>query len=178
MCIRDRGSSQGGVDASSVPTGRAETDSGASAASSTDQGNGEDPPAVLSGRAAHELSSWGRLPATVRGRTRDQSQRLEGEPAEEQYTLNPEVADALLAAAYEWTKSGSMQKSTSWTTDDAMAMMAGGPAAGENKGELSVRIPSGFPEDVEPPPQSVADVERSQYKAERTVVGRITGRDW
>ena len=51
------GSSQGGVDASSVPTGRAETDSGASAASSTDQGNGEDPPAVLSGRAAHELSS-------------------------------------------------------------------------------------------------------------------------
>ena len=46
-------SSQGGaVDASSVPAGRAESDSGASAASGTDQGNGEDPPAVLSGRAA------------------------------------------------------------------------------------------------------------------------------
>ena len=38
-------SSQGGeVDASSVPAGRAETDSDASAASSTDQGNCEDRP--------------------------------------------------------------------------------------------------------------------------------------
>ena len=79
--------------------------------------------------------------------------------------MNPEVADALLAAAHEWTKSGSMLKRASWTTEDAMAMMAGGPAAGENKGELSVRMPNGFPEDVEPPPQSVADIERSQYKA-------------
>ena len=34
-------------------------------------------------------------------------------------------------------------------------MMAGGPAVEENKGELSVCMPSGFPEDVEPPPQSV-----------------------
>ena len=52
----DASLSQGGaVAASSVPTGRAESDSGASAASGTDQGNGEDPPAVLSGRAAHEL---------------------------------------------------------------------------------------------------------------------------
>ena len=46
-----------------------------------------------------------------------------------------------------------------------MAMMAGGPDAEENKGELSVRMPSCLPEDVEPPPQSVADVERSSYKA-------------
>ena len=46
-----------------------------------------------------------------------------------------------------------------------MAMMAGGPAAEENKGEFSVRMPSGFSEDVEAPPQSVADIERSQYKA-------------
>ena len=46
-----------------------------------------------------------------------------------------------------------------------MAMMAGGPAVEENKGELSVRMMSGFSEDVEPPPQSVADVERSQHKA-------------
>ena len=43
-----------------------------------------------------------------------------------------------------------------------MAMMAGGPAVEESKGELSVRTPSGFPEEVEPPPKSVADVERSQ----------------
>ena len=35
----------------------------------------------------------------------------------------------------------------------------------ENKGELSVCTSSGFPEGVEPPPQSVADVERSQYEA-------------
>ena len=46
-----------------------------------------------------------------------------------------------------------------------MAMMAGGPAVEENKGESNVCMPSGFQEDVEPPPQSVADVERSQYKA-------------
>ena len=103
------GSSKGGaVDASSVPAGRAESDPDVAAASDTDQGNGEDSPAVLSGRAAHDLSSWGRLPATVRGQTRGQSQRLEAKPAEEQYRLNPEVADALLAAAYEWMKSGSM----------------------------------------------------------------------
>ena len=83
----------------------------------------------------------------------------------EQYRLNPEGADALLAAAHDWTKSGSMLKGTSWTTENVMAMMAGGPAAEETKWELSVRMPSGFPEDVKPPPQFVADVERSQYKA-------------
>ena len=42
-------------------------------------------------------------------------------------------------------------------------MMSGGRV--ENKGELSVCVPSGFPEDVEPPPQCVAGVERSKYKA-------------
>ena len=35
----------------------------------------------------------------------------------------------------------------------------------EKKGELSVCMPSGFPEDVEPPPQPLANVERFQYKA-------------
>ena len=45
-----------------------------------------------------------------------------------------------------------------------MAMMGGGPAVEENKGELSVRMPRGFAEDLEPPSQSVADIERSQYK--------------
>ena len=46
-----------------------------------------------------------------------------------------------------------------------MAMMAGGPAVEDNKGKLRVCMLSVFPEDVEPPPQSVADVERSKYKA-------------
>ena len=72
--------------------------------------------------------------------------------------MNPEVADALVAAAYEWTRSGSILKSTSWTTEDEMAMMAGGPV--ENKGESSACMPSGLPADVEPPPQSVAEVGR------------------
>ena len=53
--VETMGSSQGRVDASSVPEGRAESDPGTSAASGIDQGNGEDPPAVLSGRATHEL---------------------------------------------------------------------------------------------------------------------------
>ena len=105
--------------------------------SGPDQGNGEDPPAVLSGREAHELSDWGRPPVTVQGRTRGQSQRLEGEqPAsEQQQNINPEVADALLAAAYEWTMSRRMLlKRTSWTTEDALALMAGGPATDKKRG--------------------------------------------
>ena len=43
-----RGSSQGGaVYASSIPTGRTESDLSALSTSHTDQGNGEDPPAVV-----------------------------------------------------------------------------------------------------------------------------------
>ena len=71
------------------------------------------------------------------------------------------TAGGLLAAAYErWTKPVSILNRTSWTTEDAVSLMAGGPAV-EKKGELSVCMPSGFPRDVEPPPQSVVDVERS-----------------
>ena len=44
-----------------------------------------------------------------------------------------------------------------------MNIIAGRPA--ENERELNVCIPSDFPEYAEPPAQSVADVERSQYKA-------------
>ena len=51
--------------------------------------------------------------------------------------MKPEVADALLAAAYGWTKSGSMLKSTSRATEDAMAFTAEWLAV-ENKEELSV----------------------------------------
>ena len=47
-----------------------------------------------------------------------------------------------------------------------MALVAGGLAV-ENKGELSMCMPSGFPEDVQPHQQSVADVERSKRKAAR-----------
>ena len=73
--VETMGSPQEGTeDASSVPTERAASDLSASAASGTDQGNGDVPPAILSGRAEHEVSSWGRQPATVRGRTWGQSQ--------------------------------------------------------------------------------------------------------
>ena len=133
------------MNASPVPAGRAESDLREASTPGTDQGIDEVPPAVLSGRAAHGLSDWRRLPVTVRGRTRGQSQRLE-EPAKQQERMNPEVADTLLAAAYEWTKPGSILKSVSWTTEDAMSMMAGGLVG--NKGELSVSMPSCFPADV------------------------------
>ena len=149
------------MDASSVPARRAESDSGASAASGTDQGNGDDSPVLLSGRAAHELSSWGQLPPIVRGRTRGQSLRLQGNSAQRQRAIE----DAVSAAVQKWTEFGNILESTSWTTENAMAMIAGGPAVEENKGKLSVCMPSDFPEDVEPPPQFVADVERSNYKA-------------
>ena len=69
------------------------------------------------------------------------------------------------AAVQKWTEFGSILANTSWTTEDATAMMAGGPGAGENTVESNVCMPSGFPEYVEPPPQSVADVERSLYKS-------------
>ena len=88
-------SPQGGaVDASSVPAERAENGSGASAAPRTDQGNDERPPADLSGRAVHELSSGGRLPSTVLGRIRGQSQRLQDESAQRQHVID----DAMSAA--------------------------------------------------------------------------------
>ena len=78
--------------------------------------------------------------------------------------MDPEVPDGVLAAAYEWTKSGrSIQRSTSWTTEGAMDMVAGRAAVKEIE-ESSARMPSGFPMDVEQPPHSVADVVRSQFK--------------
>lgn len=73
------GSSQGGaVDTSAVQVERAERNLSAASNSGIDHGNDKDSPAVLSGREAHELNDWGSPPATVRGRIRDQSQRLEG----------------------------------------------------------------------------------------------------
>ena len=69
------------------------------------------------------------------------------------------------AAVRTWTEFWSKLEKTSWTTEDEMAMMAGVPAVEDNNGELRVCKPRGFPEDVEPPPQSVADVERSKCKA-------------
>ena len=55
------GSSEGGtVGDPSVPVGRADSDSSAASTTDTAQGSGVDPPAVLSRRAAHELSDyWG-----------------------------------------------------------------------------------------------------------------------
>ena len=153
------GSSQGGaVDAFSFLSERAKSDLSAASTAGTDQGNGEDSPAILSGRAAHELNGWGRPPATVRGRTRRHNQRLEGEkPPEQQQRMNPEVAGALLAAAYEWTIPGSIMKCTYQTT----AMACWLEHLWRTK-ESNVCTPSCFPADVEPPPQSATNVERSK----------------
>ena len=91
-------SSQGGAkDAFSVPAGRAEISS-----PGTDQGKSDDTPAVLSGRAAHELSSWGWLPPTVMDRTRGQSQRLQNESAQRQRVIE----DAMSAAMQKWMEFG------------------------------------------------------------------------
>ena len=70
----------GAVDASSVPTEMPESDLSAGSTFGTDQGDGGGPPAVLPGRKAHELRDWGRPPATERGGTRGQRQRLKGLP--------------------------------------------------------------------------------------------------
>ena len=76
------------------------------------------------------------------GRTRGQSQRLQDESAERQRVIE----DTMSAAVQKRTEFGSILANTSWTTEDAMTVMAGGPAAEENKGESNVCIPSGFPE--------------------------------
>ena len=57
--VKTMGSSQGkAVDhTSAAPAARAGNDPGAAAACGTDQGNGNDPLAILSGGEAHELSS-------------------------------------------------------------------------------------------------------------------------
>ena len=69
------------------------------------------------------------------------------------------------AAGQKWTGFGSILDNTSCTTEDAMSRMTRGPAAEKSTGESNVLMPSDFPEDVKPPPQSVVDVEHSQYKA-------------
>ena len=101
-------------------------------------------PRILSGREVHELSSWGRLPPSVKGRTWGQSQRLQVESVQRHRV----VENAMSAAVQSWTEYGSILANTSWTTEDAMAMMAGGSAAEENTGESNVCMPSGFPEGV------------------------------
>lgn len=65
------GSSQAGaVDAPSALEGIVDGDPSAASTSDTDEGDGEDPPAVLSRRSAHELSDcWERPPATLKHRT-------------------------------------------------------------------------------------------------------------
>lgn len=120
------GLSQGGaVETSSVPEGKAESDPVEASISDTDQGSGEDPPAVLSEREAHELINWGRLPATVGGRDRGQSQRLKGERARHQPGMKSEVAVAMVAAAFKWIKSRSIVNTTYKTTEDAMSLRSG-----------------------------------------------------
>ena len=146
------GSFQGGSEgSSSVPAGRAES------ARAQHQ-----PPTPAKGAVRTPPRS---CRAGQGGRTRGQSQRQEGGPVVHQVSTDEETADALLAAAYEWsTNPGSILNRTSWRTEDEVVLMAGRPAL-KNIGGLSVCMPSGFPEDVELPPQSVADVERSRYKA-------------
>ena len=77
--------------------------------------------------------------------------------------LTPKLRNALLAASYEWARSMFILKTTPWTTEDALITMAGRPV--ENRGQLSVRMPRGFPANVEPPPKSAADLERSELIA-------------
>ena len=61
-------SSQGGaVDASSAPAGSAESDSGASAASGTDQGNGEDAPRGPVGEGSIRTQQLGTAPRDSKG---------------------------------------------------------------------------------------------------------------
>ena len=51
-----------------------------------------------------------------------------------------------------WLRQRTRGRRSLGVSQNAAALMAGGPAV-EIKGELSVCMPSGFPGDVEPPPQ-------------------------
>lgn len=67
------------MNASSALLGRANSALDEESASDTNHGNVDNPTAALSGRTAHELSSWEWLPATVKCQTRGQSHHLEGD---------------------------------------------------------------------------------------------------
>ena len=115
------------VSAFLAPTGRAKDDLSSESTSDADQGNRGDPFAVLASRAVHDLYAFCRyFPPTMQGRTWGQSQRLEGEqPAEHRVRFNPYIADAVVAAEYEWKKSGNIPSSTCMPTQDATVTMAG-----------------------------------------------------
>lgn len=151
------------VDDPSVSEATVENDLGEASTFDTDQRNGEGSRAVLLGRKAHGLSSLERLDAPFRSRTQVQSQRWEGEPGGRTPRGRPDFAGALVAPVFEWTNSYIYisLESTPWTTKDALRAMAGGPSA-EKQGGLSVRVPSEFPEQVEPLQQFVADFEQRQ----------------
>ena len=68
--------------------------------------------------------------------------------------MTPEIADALFAASYDWTKHGSIRMLTSLSTDHAMAMVAA--VFVENKRDLAVIVPCGGPLEVETTPPSAA----------------------
>lgn len=113
------GSPQGGsVDVPSASAGRADSEPSAASTPDIDEGHGEDPLRVLSGRAVHELSDyWGRLSTTALGRTRGASHQ----PATCQYRRDPEFEKTMLAVDREWTTSGGNLTPTSWIVEDAMA---------------------------------------------------------
>ena len=55
------------MDASSVPAGRAESDSGVSSASGTDQENGKDPPGGPAGEGSLRAQQLGTAPRDSKG---------------------------------------------------------------------------------------------------------------
>ena len=149
------------VDASSVPAGRAESDLRAALTSGTDQGNGEDP-AVLSGRAAHKMSDWGRPPR--------QCEAGRGVRASA-WRVNNLLNNSKEPRGRECAACGSVRVDQVWEYPEEYIVDDGGRNGHdgwrpvENKGEFNVCMPSGFPADVEPPPQIAADVERWKCKA-------------
>ena len=101
---------------------------------------------VLSGRAAHELSNRrGRLPETVRGRTRGQNQHVLGNRPQV-FRFAPNVAVVLLVLAYKWATSRREHRTrASWTVQHAAATndwRAGPERHMEDERSYAARLPS------------------------------------
>ena len=91
-------SSQGGVvDASSVSEGRVESEPAQHQPPTPANGTARIPPRSCWGGQYTSSAAGGDPPPTFRGRTRGQSQRVDL-----LCMMNDEIADARLAAAYEW----------------------------------------------------------------------------
>lgn len=90
-------------------------------------------------------------------------------PEKKATVCREDVEEAVLVAVETWAEerlSEEEQMSDWWTVRDNKAeglAMVATAATSSQSGKCTIFIPSGFPRELEPPPQSVVNIERSTY---------------